>query len=69
MFNDKRYSEVNREERQFCALLAHSLLASRTCRERFAALVKQRTAVSLDPDEIRVATVRRLINVGERCSV
>lgn len=54
MFNDKRYSEVNREERQYCALFAHSLLASHACRERFAALVKQRTNVSLDPSDMEV---------------
>ncbi len=38
-FRAHRYLDVNREERFFCFLLAHALLAHRPAREAFAALV------------------------------
>lgn len=54
MFNDKPYSSVNREERFFCNLFAHSLLSSATFRQRFAAFAASRLDVALDPANLQV---------------
>lgn len=47
MFNNKPYSEVNREERFYCALFGHALLSSQLIRERFAKLIKSKFGLSL----------------------
>ena len=54
MFNDKRYSEINREERFFCFLFAHSLLMSRQVRGGLAQLANSKLGISLDPDALEV---------------
>jgi len=54
LFNDKPYSSVNREERFFCALLAHALLMSTEVRGRFVRLIGSRRAVTLDPADLQV---------------
>lgn len=54
MFNDKPYSSVNREERFFCNLFAHSLLSSAAFRQRFADFATQRLDVALDPENLQV---------------
>lgn len=48
MFNDKSYLSINREERFFCVLFAHALLASSTYRSRIVEVLNQRFDVSLD---------------------
>lgn len=54
MFNNKRYYQVNREERFYCFLFAHTLLASHQVRSEFARLVERRFKVILDPDDLDV---------------
>lgn len=54
MFNDRPYFEVNREERFFCSLLTHALLASIDVRRRFLDSVEGRTGVRLDPEQLEV---------------
>jgi len=54
MFNDKRYLEVNREERFFCSLFAHSLLMSQQVRDKFAARLSEKLSISLDPYTLEV---------------
>ncbi len=54
MFNDKPYSEVNREERFFCFLFAHALLSSRDVRVGFAELAKRTCDIVLDSDQLEV---------------
>ena len=44
MFNDKPYLSVNREERFFCALFAHALLASSSSRKRICDILHRRLA-------------------------
>jgi hypothetical protein len=54
MFNNNRYSEVDREERFFCFLFAHALLMSRSVRIGFAKLAMERCNIALDPDSLEV---------------
>ena len=54
MFNDKLYSEVNREERFFCFLLSHALLMSHQVRKGFAALAEKKCNLCLDPEHLEV---------------
>ena len=54
MFNNKLYIEVNREERNYCALYAHSLLSSNKVRERFSELMKNRYSLDLDPQNFEI---------------
>lgn len=54
MFNDKQYSEINREERFFCFLFSHSLLMSRQVRGGLAQLANSKLGISLDPDALEV---------------
>jgi hypothetical protein len=54
MFNDKPYSEVNREERFFCFLLSHALLMSKQVRSGFADIAKNKCNATLDPDNLEV---------------
>lgn len=56
MFSEKPYVAVNREERHYCAILAHSLLASRPVREAFVGLLRDRVegAPKLDADRLEV---------------
>lgn len=54
MFNDKEYFTVNREERFYCALLAHALLTSGTFRTAFSNLLNTRTEVILDPESFEI---------------
>ncbi|MFO0552240.1 MAG: hypothetical protein U0271_27885 [Polyangiaceae bacterium] len=54
MFNAKPYYEVNREERNYCALFAHALLSSSDCRERACVVIRRRTGVALDPHHLEV---------------
>ncbi len=54
MFNDKNYSEVNREERFFCFLLGHALLMSQQVRFGFAELSRKKCNVTLDPENLEV---------------
>jgi len=62
MFNDKPYSETNREERFFCFLFVHSLLMSRQFRSDIAQLVSSKLSIPLDPDAfeayVEVAALR-----------
>lgn len=53
-FSAKPYLEVNREERFFCALLAHALLASRKTRSSFVRLLHERCGVTLDSNDLQV---------------
>lgn len=54
MFNDKTYVQVNREERFYCALLAHALLSSATVRLGFCELVMREFKFDLKPDEFAI---------------
>lgn len=54
MFNDKRYFEVNREERFFCFLFIHALLVSEKTRTAFFRLVESRNSVSLNPANFEI---------------
>lgn len=54
MFNNNRYSEINREERFFCFLFAHAMLMSRSVRVGFAELAKDRCNSALNPDALEV---------------
>ena len=54
MFNDKPYFKVNREERFFCALFAHTVLASQAYREELVDLARRRFDIALDPHKIEV---------------
>jgi hypothetical protein len=54
MFNDKPYLSVNREERFFCVLFAHALLASSSSRKRICDILFRRLDVELDPDALEV---------------
>lgn len=54
MFNNKTYSEVNREERFYCALYAHSLLHSVNIRERFCKLIENEYGLHLDPQDFEI---------------
>lgn len=54
MFSDKPYLSINREERFFCSLFAHALLASSAYRNRIVEIVRHRTGVALDPDTLEV---------------
>jgi hypothetical protein len=54
MFNNKKYFEVNREERHYCALLAHAILRSAEIRKKLVKLVNARTGVCLDADVLEV---------------
>jgi hypothetical protein len=54
VFNDKPYLSVNREERFFCVLFAHALLASDSSRKRICEILFQRLDVELDPDALEV---------------
>jgi len=54
MFSDKPYFQVNREERFFCTLFAHALLASETARERCCDTLSRRTGTSLDPNNLEI---------------
>jgi len=54
-FRPKPYLEVNREERFFCFLLAHALLAHREARVAFAEMVTSaHPQCDLDPDDLQV---------------
>lgn len=54
MFNDKPYTDVNREERFFCALFAHALLSSEAIRKDFSTLVASRLDVQINPSSLQV---------------
>jgi hypothetical protein len=54
MFNNKLYIEVNREERFFCALIAHALLSSISIRNRFIDLVNAKLDVNLRASSMEV---------------
>lgn len=54
MFNCRPYSELNREERFFCFLLAHSLLMSPQVRNHFTQLVNSKLGIILDPNNLEV---------------
>jgi hypothetical protein len=54
MFNDRPYAEINREERFFCSLLAHALLATDVVRRRFLELLAMKTGARLDPEHLEV---------------
>lgn len=54
-FRPSEYAHVNREERHFCFLVGHALLAQREARSRFCALVAQeRPGCVLDADDLQV---------------
>lgn len=53
-FNNNTYLYVNREERFYCALFAHTLLSSASVRESCSKLINARFNVSLDPDRLEV---------------
>ena len=54
MFSVSAYAEVNREERHYCALLMHALLASEQFRTAFCTLCDARCKSSLDPENLEV---------------
>jgi len=54
MYNEKPYLNVNREERNYCFLFAHSLLMSSALRESFGKLAQERFGISLDPTALDV---------------
>lgn len=54
MFNSKPYMSVNREERFFCALLLHALLASASLRDKFSKFVDSQWGIFLNPDDLQV---------------
>jgi hypothetical protein len=54
MFNNKHYSQVNREGRFYCALLAHALLSSKEMREEFSRMVRNRRRVNLSPSNFEI---------------
>jgi hypothetical protein len=54
MLNDKPYLSINREERFFCALFAHALLASSSYRSRILGVLNQRLGVALDASALEV---------------
>ena len=54
VFSDKLFYQVNREERNYCALIAHALLMSRTARSRFAELCARHLNVRLDPGHLEI---------------
>jgi len=54
MFSEKSYFEVNREERFFCFLLAHSLLTSGHVRQGFVELAQRKCNVGLDSNKLEV---------------
>lgn len=62
MFSSKKYSQVNREERHFCFLLAHSILSSDDFRAGFTALLESELSLSVGkeiPDVyLEAATLR-----------
>jgi hypothetical protein len=47
LFNNKPYIEVNREERFYCALLAHALLACESIRNSFIIKVSEKLSTNL----------------------
>ncbi len=54
MFKDKPYLEVNREERFFCFVLGHALLASELFREGFVKLIDDKFQLRMDPSSLEV---------------
>ncbi len=54
MFNNKPYSQVNREESFYCSLFGHVLLSSRSFRVSFSELVSERYGTSLDPNQLEI---------------
>jgi len=63
MFNDRPYHEVNREERFFCFLLGHALLASASVRAAVVGLLRAKLGLDLKDDDplqvfVEVAALR-----------
>lgn len=54
MFNNKTYYEVNREERFYCALYAHSLLHSLNIRKNLCKLIENEYDLHLDPQDFEI---------------
>jgi len=54
MFNPKSYLEVNREERFYCALFAHTLLCSQETRRNFCGFIKHKFGMILEPTNFDV---------------
>lgn len=54
MFRNSLYHEVNREERHYCAILAHTLLSSPSTRKNFTDLVKQKFKLDFAPDDLEI---------------
>lgn len=48
MFNNKKYYVVNREERFYCALVAHALLHSKHTYQKFRNLINNKLQIQLD---------------------
>lgn len=54
MFNSKQYFEVNREEKFYCFLYAHSLLTSKNIREKFCELINNKYNYHLNPEKFEI---------------
>ena len=54
MFSKKTFLEVNREERFFCAVLFHVILASSQYRERFFGALRTKQMINLDPNDFQI---------------
>lgn len=53
-FTEQRFFEVNREERHYCALLAHALLSSKPARTSFTEMINSRCKINFSSDSLEV---------------
>jgi hypothetical protein len=56
MFSSKGFMNVNREERQYCTLLAHSLISSKEVPDVFFKLINQKVHKEIVPKHFEIYT-------------